>query len=202
MRSVRTLGFVVTALGALAACASTSARQQCRGPRQPDELEQLSRIADSAATSIRLSADTMLPMPRRFLQGVVDRVVALDACGMLRTPAALREAASALLTARTLGTPTVARAYSWAREAVARDSADRRNWRVMAQSWDQLQVMERQPQWFATVVSCATPVLGRCSIAPLDSSQVSEALRVEFGLPTLRQQQLLVDSLNRIRGQP
>jgi len=162
----------------------------------------LSRIADSAATNIRLSADTMSPMPRRFLQGVVDRVVALDACGMLRTPEALRDAASALLAARTLGTPTVARAYGWAREAVERDSADRRNWRVMAQSWDQLQVLLRQPQWFATVVSCATPILGRCSVAPLDSSRVSEALRLDFGLPSLRQQQQLVDSLNRMRGQP
>jgi len=202
MRSLRTLCLAVTALGALAACASTGARQQCSGPRQPDELEQLSRIADSAATSIRLSADTMLPIPRRFLQGVADRVVALDGCGMLRTPALLRDAASALLAARTLGTPTVARAYGWAREAVSRDSADRRNWRLMAQSWDQLQVLQRQPQWFATVVSCATPILGRCSIAPLDSSRVSEALRLDFGLPTLKQQQQLVDSLNRERGQP
>ncbi len=202
MRPLRTLCLTATALGALVACASTSARQQCRGPRQPDELEQLSRIADSAATNIRLSADTMSPMPRRFLQGVVDRVVALDGCGMLRTPEALRDAASALLAARTLGTPTVARAYGWAREAVERDSADRRNWRVMAQSWDQLQVLLRQPQWFATVVSCATPILGRCSVAPLDSSRVSEALRLDFGLPSLKQQQKLVDSLNRMRNHP
>jgi len=52
------------------------------------------------------------------------------------------------------------------------------------------------------VVICASPIIGRCSIAPLDSSRVSDALRLDLGLLTLKQQQMLVDSLNRVRSQP
>lgn len=202
MPLLRAMILAVSAIGTLVACASTGARQQCRGLRQPDELQRLARIADSAATDIRLSVDTMAPLPRRFLQGVVDRVIVLDGCGMLRSSDDLRAASSTALTARTLGPPMIRRAYAWARDAVVRDNADRRNWRVMAESWDQLQVLQRRPQWFATVVTCVSPILGRCSLAPLDSSRVSDALRIEFGLPTLRQQQQLVDSLNRVRSQP
>jgi len=202
MRTLRGIFLTVSAVGVLAACASAGAGQQCRGLRQPDELQRLLRIADSAATGIRLSADTMTRVPRRFLQGVVDRVIALDGCGMLRTSDALREAATVALAARTLGRPTVERAYEWARTAVIRDSADRRNWRVMALAWDQLQVVQQRPQWFASVVICASPIIGRCSIAPLDSSRVSDALRLDLGLLTLRQRQMLVDSLNRVRSRP
>jgi len=202
MRPVRAIFLTVSAVGVLAACASAGAGQQCRGLRQPGELQRLLRVADSAATGIRLSADTMSSVPRRFLQGVVDRLVALDECGMLRTPDALRDAARTALAARTLGRPTVERAYAWARTAVVRDSADRRSWRVMAQAWDQLQVLQHHPQWFASVVICASPIIGRCSIAPLDSARVSDALRLDLGLLTLRQQQMLVDSLNRVRNQP
>ena len=202
MRPLRAIFLTVSAVVVMAACASTGAGQQCRGLQQPDELQRLSRIADSAAIGIRLSADTMSRVPRRFLQGVVDRLVALDECGMLRTPDALRDAARTALAARTLGSPTVERAYAWARSAVVSDSADRRNWRVMAQAWDQLQVMQQRPQWFASVVICASPIIGRCSIAPLDSSRVSDALRLDLGLLTLKQQQMLVDSLNQARSQP
>jgi len=202
VQRLRAIFLAVYAVGMMAACASTGARQQCREPRQADELQRLLRIADSAATGIRLSVDTMASTPRRFLQGVVDRVIALDGCGALRTPDTLREAATVTLAARTLGMPTVEYAYALARAAVVRDSADRRNWRIMAQAWDQLQALQRRPQWFATVVTCASRIVGRCSIAPLDSSRVSDALRIDFGLPTFKQRQALVDSLNRGRSQP
>ncbi len=198
----RALILPLFAFGVLAACATTSARQQCRAPRQAGELAQLARVADSAGTAISLSVDTMAVIPRRFLHGVVARLSVIEQCGGVRSPEQLRDAAATALAARTLGAPTVERAYTWARAAVVADSADRRNWRVMAQSWDHLQVLQRQPQWFATVVSCASPILGRCSLAPLDSTRVTEALRVEFGLPTLQQQRVRVDSLNRVRGQP
>lgn len=202
MPTLRALCIPLLALGLLAACATTRVRSQCRGPRPPDELARLVRVADSTSDALRLSVDTMAIVPRRFLQGVVDRVITLEQCGGVRLPEQLRDAAAAALAARTLGAPTVERAYVWARMAVVADSADRRNWRLMAQAWDHLQVLQRKPQWFATVVSCASPVIGRCGLAPLDSTRVTEALRVEFGLPTVQQQRALVDSMNRLRGQP
>jgi hypothetical protein len=200
--TLRMVGLALFATVALAACVTAGARSECLGPRQPDELSRLVRLADSAGTAVRLSVDTMAAMPRRFLQGVVNRLDALARCGALRTPDALRDAAQSALAARTLGLPTVERAYRWARAAVVADSADRRNWRVMAEAWDQLQVLQQKPQWWATVVTCASPVLGRCSLAPLDSTRVTDALRIEFGLPTLPRQRALVDSMNRIRGHP
>jgi hypothetical protein len=202
MVAPRALGLLMLSLGGLAACATPGARRSCGGSSGRDELPQLTRLADSAATAIVQSVDTLANPPRQFLQEVVDRVVALDRCGAVRTPEQLRDAASAALAARTLGIRVVERAYGWARAAVVADSVDRRNWRVMAQAWDQLQVTQRKPQWFATVVTCASPVLGRCSLAPLDTAVVTDALRVEFGLPTLVQQRRYVDSLNRVRGQP
>lgn len=202
MPALRPLCIPLLALSALAACATTGARQECRGPRPVDELARLSRVADSAGTAIRLSVDTLSSMPRRFLQGVVERVMMLEQCGGVRTADQLRDASATALAARTLGVPVVERAYVWARAAVIADSVDRQNWRAMALAWDQLQVLQRQPQWFGTVIACASPVLGRCSLAPLDSTRVTEALRIDFGLPTLKQQRLSVDSLNRVRGQP
>ncbi|MES3033346.1 MAG: hypothetical protein V4813_05050 [Gemmatimonadota bacterium] len=192
----------IAVVAMFAACASSGAQQACRGPRRVDELQQLTVVADSTAGALRQSADTMSPTLRQYLRGVVDRVVALERCGRVTTPAELRQAAMVAYAARTLGERTVERAYGWSRLAVVRDSADRRNWRVMALSWDQLQVLQHKPQWFATVVSCVTPILGRCTLAPLDTTRVSEAQRVEIGLPTLLEQRLLVDSLNRIRSSP
>lgn len=186
----------------LTACASTHARQTCRDPRPADELQQLTVVADSTAAALRQSADTMAPALRQYLQGVVDRVVALERCGRVGTPTELRQAALVAHAARTLGERTVERAYGWSRRAVVLDSADRRNWRVMALAWDQLQVVQQKPQWFATVVSCVTPILGRCTLAPIDTTRVTEAQRVEFGLPTLFEQRQRVDSLNRIRSSP
>lgn len=194
------LALVVT--GVLAACATTASRQACHGARPADELAQLIVVADSTAAALRQSGDTMSSPLRQYLRGVVDRVVALERCGRITTPADLRQAALVAYAARTLGERTVDRAYGWSRLAVVRDSADRRNWRVMALAWDQLQVLQHKPQWFATVVSCVTPILGRCTLAPLDTTRVSEAQRVEFGLPTLLEQRLRVDSLNRVRSSP
>ena len=189
-------------IGAVTACASGRARQSCGGPRPADELRQLTVVADSTAGALRQSSDTMTPSLRKYLHGVVDRVMAMERCGRVTTPGELRQAALVAYAARTLGERTVERAYVWSRLAVVGDSADRRNWRVMALAWDQLQVLQRKPQWFATVVSCVTPILGRCTLAPLDTTRVTEAQRVEFGLPTLLEQRQLVDSLNRIRSSP
>lgn len=202
MRALRGLCLLLAGSGLLAACITTKAQQACRRPRPADELQQLTAVADSTATALRQSADTMSPTLRQYLNGVVDRVVALERCGRVTTATELRQAASVAYAARTLGERTVERAYGWSRLAVVRDSADRRNWRVMALSWDQLQVLQHKPQWFATVVSCITPILGRCTLAPLDTTRVSEAQRVEIGLPTLLEQRLLVDSVNRIRSSP
>jgi hypothetical protein len=190
------------AIVAVTACATPGARQRCSGLVSDDELVRLALVAESTAESIAQSVDTMAGPPRGVLQDVVDRVASLERCGAVRTPDQLRLAASSALSARTLGAAAIERAYRWARAAVVADSADRRNWRVMAQAWDQLQVAQQKPQWFATVVSCASPILGRCALAPLDSTVVTEALRVDFGLPTLLQQRRYVDSLNRVRGLP
>ncbi len=200
MAMVRALCLLPLALGVLAACATTGSGGRCRSEFPGDDLARLAVVADSVGAAIVLSVDTMADRPRQLLQGIVNRVVVQEQCGAMRTADQLRDAATAALAARTLGTPVVERAYTWSRAAVVADSSDRRNWRVMAAAWDQLQVLQRKPQWFATVVTCASPVLGRCSLAPLDSSVVSDAQRVELGLATLLQQRRYVDSLNRARS--
>lgn len=193
---------MLSLIAMLSGCASASARS-CRADAAAGAaLQQLQGAADSLVVRLAQAADSDTTSLRRSLQAVVDRVAQLDACKTLTSAESLRSAGTLALTAQTLGQPTVEHAYRWARRAVVLDSADRRNWRVMAHSWDQLQVLQRQPQWFGTVISCDAGVAGRCVIAPIDSTRVSDPQRVELGLRTLVQQRATVDSMNRLRTQP
>jgi hypothetical protein len=193
---------VVSALivALVSACASSSARQ-C-GSVDSGELSRLAATTDSTAAALRRAPDSASVALRQYLQSVVDRAAALDACGRVTTPRDLRTAAQVGLSAGQLGAETLERAYRWSRRAVVADTSDRASWRLMAGAWDQLQLVQRQPQWFGTVLRCGGPATARCALAPIDTTRVTEAQRVELGLRTLLQQREHVDSLNRARGRP
>jgi hypothetical protein len=174
----------------------------CRDDSDPGELARLANITDSTAAALRRPADSQFVGLREYLQGVVNRIAVLDQCGRITTAADLRTSAKIGVKARTLGAPTLVRAYDWSRRAVMLDTADRRSWRVMAAAWDHLQVESKQPQWFGTVVECPGNPPGRCLIPPVDTTRVSDPQRVELGLRTLVQQRAAVDSMNRARGRP
>jgi hypothetical protein len=174
----------------------------CREDSDPGELARLASITDSTAAALRRPADSQFVGLREYLQGVVNRVAELDQCGRITTVADLRTSAKIGVRARTLGEPTLVRAYDWSRRAVMLDTADRRSWRVMASAWDHLQVETRHPQWFGTAVLCPGTPPGRCVIPPVDTTRVSDPQRVELGLRTLAQQRAAVDSMNRARGRP
>ena len=162
----------------------------------------LSGTTDSTAAALRRATDSQSVVLRQYLHSVVDRAASLDACGRITSPRDLRTAAQLGLSAGTLGVETLERAYRWSRRAVVADTSDRVSWRLMANAWDQLQVGQRQPQWFGTVVRCTSAANARCTLAPIDTTRVTDPQRVELGLRTLMQQRDHVDSLNRVRGRP
>ncbi len=203
MRSVmwRRAAVMAVLLAATTACSSARGRL-CRDVPDPDELGRLATVTDSTVVAMRTATDTQLTSLRIYLQSVLSRADMLDQCGRVSTPADLRTAGSMALTANSLGQEAVERAYRWSRRAVEADSSDRRSWRVMAHAWDQLQLLQKQRQWFATVVTCPNTLEGRCAIAPIDTTHVTDPQRAELGLRTIAQQRERVDSLNRARGRP
>jgi hypothetical protein len=185
----------------MTACLSSPGRS-CRDTGDPSELSRLSHDVDSLARALRSAPDTHVVWLRQYMQAMVDRTASLDHCGRIASAGDLRSAAKIGVDATALGLPTVERAYQWARRAVMADSSDRRAWRLMATAWDQLQVMKKQPQWFATVITCAPAADARCTLPVIDTTRVTDPQRVELGLNTLAQQRATVDSLNRARGKP
>ena len=201
MIAVRRIALLLGVLGTMTACASSPGRL-CRDTGDPTELSRLSRGVDSTVNALRTAPDSQAVWLRQFMQALVDRTAELDRCGRIFSAADLRSAAKVGLDATVLGVPTAERAYNWARRAVTADSSDRRAWRLMATAWDQLQVLRKQPQWFATIISCAPAADGRCTLPATDTTRVTDPQRVELGLRTLVQQRALVDSVNRARGKP
>ena len=185
----------------MTACASATNRA-CRDASDPTELGRLSQNVDSIVTALRTAPDSQAIWLRQYMQAMVDRTAELDGCGRVRGATDLRTAAAIALNATVLGVPTVERAYAWARRSVFADSSDRRSWRLMATAWDQLLVLRKQPQWFATIITCAPAADARCVLPATDTTRVSDPQRVELGLHTLAQQRATVDSLNRSRGRP
>ncbi len=183
------------------ACVASQGRS-CRDPGDPGEVARLAVTTDSTLLALQKAPDSQATWLRQYLQAVVDRTASLEECGRIATAADLRTAARIGLASARLGVPTSERAYRWARRAVMADTADRRSWRMMATAWDQLQVAKKQPQWFATVIACARTSDGRCTLAPIDTTRVTDPQRVELGLRTLVQQRMIVDSLNRAHGRP
>lgn len=192
---------VVVALAALSGCVSVS-RSGCSGAADPAELARLATAADSLSRRLRVVPESLAVVFRQSLHAVLDRAVELDRCGRVATPPELRGAARVGLEAGILGEPALSQAYDWARRAVMLDTADHRSWRVMAHAWDRLQLSRKQPQWFATVITCAGTPDGRCTLSPIDTMRVSDPQRVEIGLRTLVQQRTKADSINRARGRP
>jgi hypothetical protein len=180
----------------------TSRGQSCRDAGDPGEVARLAMTTDSTLLALRKAPDSQATWLRQYLQAVVDRTASLEECGRIADAGDLRTAARIGLASAQLGLPTVERAYRWARRAVVADTADRRSWRMMATAWDQLQLARKQPQWFATVIECGSTTDGRCTLAPVDTSRVTDPQRVELGLRTLVQQRMIIDSLNRARGRP
>lgn len=166
------------------------------------ELSRLPTLTDSTVAALQQARDSQALVTRQYLQSIVDRVAELDVCRRLSSAGELRVAAQVANTAHTLGLETAERAYRWSRRAVLADTADRASWRVMAQAWDQLQVMQQKPQWFATILTCPATAGGRCLLAPIDTTRVTDPQRVELGLPTLAQRREHLDSLNRARTRP
>jgi hypothetical protein len=185
----------------LAGCLSSPARR-CGDTGDPSELRRLSITTDSTVVALRRATDSQVTPLRQYLQSVVDRAAQLDMCGRVTTARDLRAAAQLGVSASVLGLETAERAYRWSRRAVVADTADRVNWRVMAYAWDQLQVAQQRPQWFATVVACPAGAGRRCQLAPIDTTRVTDAERAELGLRTLAQQRELIDSVNRSRPRP
>ncbi|MCC7051715.1 MAG: hypothetical protein IT355_00520 [Gemmatimonadaceae bacterium] len=203
MRSIhwcRAVGLAALVTAATA-CVSTG-RRSCGDVNAGIALLHLRSVTDSVADAVGRAGDSSATVLRSTLQDAVDRTAALDACGRLSTAALLREAGAIALTASRAGTGSLEQAYRWARRAVVLDGSDRGSWRVLAESWDELQVAENRPQWFGTVIACAPGATGRCELAPLDSARVSEAQRVELGLRTVQQQRERLDVLNRERRGP
>lgn len=185
--------------GATACIASRGG--SCRDPGDAGEVARLAATTDSTVLAVQKAPDSEATWLRQYLQAVVDRTASLEACGRITTAGDLRTAARIGLASAQLGVPSVERAYRWARRAVVTDTSDRRSWRMMAMAWDQLQIAQKQPQWFATVITCANTD-GRCALATIDTSRVTDPQRVELGLRTLVQQRMIVGSLNRARGRP
>ena len=198
---VRRFALLTALVGTMTACASTQGHR-CRDVTDPSELTRLSQGVDSTANALRVAPDTQVVWLRQFMQAMVDRTAELDRCGRVFNASDLRTAAKIGVDAAVLGEPTAERAYVWARRAVTADSSDRRSWRLMATAWDQLQVLKKQPQWFATVIACAPVADGKCVLPATDTSRVTDPQRVELGLRTLVQQRAMVDSINRARGKP
>ncbi len=196
-----TAALLAAAFTLVSACATSSARY-CGGATDPGELMRLSGTTDSTTAALRRATDSQSVALRQYLQSVVDRAFFLDACGHISSSRDLRTAAQLGLSAGALGAETLERAYLWSRRAVVADTSDRVSWRLMANAWDQLQVVQRQPQWFGTVVRCTSAANARCSLAPIDTTRVTDPQRAELGLRTLLQQREHVDSLNRPRGRP
>lgn len=186
---------------ALSGCLSSGARN-CGDAADPAALRRLAITTDSVVIALRRAADSQATPLRQHLQSVVDRAAQLDVCGGITSARDLRRAAQIGLSASVLGLETAERAYRWSRRAVVADTADRVNWRVMASAWDQLQIAQQRPQWFATVLSCPPQSNRRCQLAPIDTTQVTDAQRAELGLRTLVQQRELVDSVNKNRTRP
>ena len=201
MNTVRRLALLSGIVGTITACASMQGHS-CRDTTDPAELTRLSQGVDSTGNALQAAPDTQAVWLRQFMQAMVDRTAELDRCGRVFTAGDLRTAAKIGVDAAVLGVPTAERAYIWARRAVIADSADRRSWRLMAAAWDQLQVLKKQPQWFATVISCTPVADGKCTLPGIDTARVSDPQRVELGLHTLVQQRAIVDSINRARGRP
>jgi hypothetical protein len=183
------------------ACASAPGGA-CRNTGDPAELGRLAATADSTVNMLRTAHDSQATWLRQYLQALVDRTAVLDDCGRLAGNAELRTAARLGSGGASLGAPTLERTYQWARRAALADTSDRDSWRIMASAWDQLQVAKKLPQWFATVITCGATADGRCALAPLDTTRVSDPQRVELGLRTLTQQRATLDSMNRARGRP
>lgn len=199
----RRAGLALTLLTAVSvsACMSTKPRR-CDDAPDPAELGRLSTVTDSTVAALKQATDSQAQALRFYLQTVVDRAAELDACGRISSPRDLRAAARLGLAASPLGLDAIERAYRWSRRAVLADTSDRSSWRVMAQAWDQLQVIQQRPQWFATVISCANTPDGRCVLPRIDTTRVTDPQRVELGLRTLVQQREYVDSLNQTRAKP
>lgn len=176
--------------------------QSCRDPGDPGEVARLAVTTDSTLLALQKAPDSQATWLRQYLQAVVDRTASLEECGRIANAGDLRTAARIGLASAQLGVSTRERAYRWARRAVVADTSDRRSWRMMAAAWDQLQVAQKQPQWFATVFSCVNNTDGRCTLAPIDTTRVTDPQRVELGLRTMAQQRMMLDSLNRARGRP
>jgi hypothetical protein len=198
---LRRVAIALMTAASLSSCLSVRSRA-CRDASDTSELTRLSSIADSTAVALRRPVDSQFPGLREYLLGVVDRAAELDQCGRIVSAADLRTVASIGIKASSLGEPALTRAYDWSRRAVMLDTADRRSWAVMARAWDQLQLAQKRPQWFATVVLCNGNADDRCLLAPIDTTHVSDPQRVELGLRTLAQQRQMIDSMNRARGKP
>jgi hypothetical protein len=175
---------------------------RCDGTSDPQELARLGAGTDSVVRAMRRAPEPRQPALRTHLQLLMDRAALVDVCTRPASATDLRALAELATKARSLGVPTLEHAYNWSRRAVLADSADRRNWRAMAHAWDHLQVAKQQPQWFATVVTCSGPAEGKCALAPIDTTKVSDPQRVELGLRTLVQQRGIIDSTNRARARP
>jgi hypothetical protein len=197
----RTLALIGTSALLLTACLASSPRG-CGDVADPAALRRLSTTTDSTVQALRTASDSQAKALSQYLQSVVDRVWQLDQCGLITSPADLQTAARLGLTASQLGAETLERTYRWSRRAVIADTANRSAWRTMAAAWDQWQVVQKRPQWFATVIACTNTPDGRCLLAPIDTTRVTEPQRAELGLRTLLQQRELVDSLNRTRARP
>ena len=186
----------------LSACAGSQSRR-CGDTVDLSELRRLGATVDSTVFALKQAPDSQAKALTQYLQSVVDRTSELDACGRVTTAFDLRSAAQLGLSAGVLGLETVERAYRWSRRAVLADTSDRLSWRVMATAWDQLQVLQQRPQWFATVISCPPPRAdARCLLAPIDTTRVTDPERAELGLRTLVRQREILDSLNRSRARP
>ncbi len=201
LRMCRSIVLLTGLLTMLSACATSSARR-CNAATDAGELPRLTRTADSTTAALQAATDSQSVALRQYLQSVVDRAAALDACGHVTSPRDLRTAAQLGLSAGALGAETLERAYRWSRRAVVADTSDRSSWRLMATAWDQLRVVQGQPQWFGTVVSCTGSANARCALAPIDTSRVTDPERVELGLRTLMQQRERADSMTRARSRP
>ena len=191
--------FAAVLLTSVVGCAALRGRNRCDAVAGAAGMPELITSTDSLLSRPRPATDSARAVLQAQLLEIIARVLRIDACGGLATPAEHRAASRLALRAGIAGAPVLREAYAWGRQAVVRDPAERESWRVMAMAWDELQLSENRPQWFGTAIRCAPIGLRPCAVARLDPTQVTDAQRVELGLRTLREQRLVADSMNRAR---
>jgi hypothetical protein len=129
------------------------------------------------------------------------QVRALMAGGAARVSADYLNAAIVIQHARGEGTST--EAFDWASKAMELDSTNAQVRYLVAAAWDRLQVGQGKPQWYGTSVRRRPD--GAAELSPIDTTQVTDAVRKRLTGWTLAERRAAVEAMNvrlKVGGKP